>query len=98
MKMWHWQWLFMLLCVWDTFATQTILSCNITGEGNPLMDTVIKDSGWTVVWAIKIGFGSIFIYALPSLWKYLWGKVLVSIAYSTYLFVASVHLFILHLP
>jgi len=98
MKAWHWQVLIVLLCVWDTIATQSIIAANMTGEGNPLMKTVIETSGWIPVWAIKIGLGSIFAAYIPILWERLWGKPLVIIVFFAYLFVAFLHIFILQLP
>ena len=97
MKLWHWKLLILLLCVWDTAATHCIVTTNITSEGNPLMDAVISEHGWGMVWLIKVGLGGIFVYAMPKLLKSLWGKILVSTSYVVYLSVAVVHIFLLNL-
>ncbi len=96
MKLWYWQFLFILLCVWDTIATYCILGLRIATEGNPLMNTVIQDSGWGMVWLIKIGLGAVFVYAMPSLVKQWWGKSLVGLAFGAYLWTAGVHVFLLY--
>ena len=90
-----------VLCAWDAACTQFLIKMNMTGEANPLMQPVIEMSGWTVVWAVKLGLGIVFAYALPSLVKSPWGRVLVAMVYTAYSFIAVVHLWLLsflHFP
>lgn len=89
------------LCAWDAACTQFIIKMGMTGEGNPLMAPVIDMSGWSAVWAIKLGLGCIFAFALPALIKSWWGRGLVSVVYLAYSFVAVIHLgllLFLHFP
>lgn len=91
-----WQTIFVLLCVWDTLATQTIVSSNIADEWNPLMDSVIRLAGWKWVWATKMGLGLVFVWSIPKLWKHWWWKILVVIAFLWYSVVSVLHVFLLY--
>lgn len=90
-----------VLCAWDAACTQFLIKTNMTGEANPLMAPVIEMSGWTVVWAVKLGLGIVFAYALPALVKSTWGRLLVAMVYTAYSFIAVLHLGLisfLHFP
>lgn len=91
-----WQTVFVLLCIWDTMATQTIVYSNIAGEWNPLMNSVIELNGWNVVWAIKIGLGLVFAWSMPKLWRFNWWKFLVVFVFLWYSVVSAIHLFLLY--
>lgn len=90
-----------VLCAWDAACTQFLIKINMTGEANPLMAPVIEMSGWTVVWAVKLGLGVVFACALPALVKSIWGRLLVATVYVAYSFIAIIHLGLLtflHFP
>ncbi len=83
--------LIVALCAWDCLSTQWIVDKNLSLEANPIMFNVIECYGWAPTWLVKIGLGLIFAWALPTIIKSLWGRILMSFVYVCYILIAILH-------